>query len=222
MTPTTTLPARWRRSRGFTLVELLTVIAIIAILSAILVPIGGTAIKKVKDAKTRVLLSNLVEMSKQYKEMYKLWPTFANPSLNADTAIKLTDLRPRFVQIMTGNPDTPDLKYNKTKTCFATFNDADLSPDPSSSTPIDAFGNDDLDLVFNTNLSTPNQIDPGVVNSISMVSAEAVTVQLSPQQSSDVPINQPCVALSPGLGQTNSDVITTWDVVPQGATAAGQ
>jgi len=213
-----------RRSRrtGFTLVELLTVIAIIAILAGILVPTVGTAIKKVKESKTRVQLNNMVEMCVQYKQVYKYWPTFGPPQLNQDTVFRLTEHRPDFVQIMTGNPSTPDIKYNKQKIAFATFNDADLSPDPANSSPIDAFGNDDLYLVFNTNLAKPHQIDPGTVNDLSFNPIEGgQPTSMAPQQDPQVPITQDCVALSPGAGLSNYDVIVTWDVVAAG-TVAGQ
>jgi prepilin-type N-terminal cleavage/methylation domain-containing protein len=210
-------PTRQTRPPGFTLIELLTVIAIIAILSAVLVPAIGTAMRSVKVSKTKVQLNNLVEMCKQYKNIYKIWPTFAPVALNADTPFSLKDIRPRFVQIMTGNPTTPDLKYNAQKIPFATFNDSDLSPDVVTSTPIDAFNNDDLYLVFNTNLAAPNQIDPAIVNSISMVDFDGTARQLEPQQNPETPINQTCVALSPGAGLSDYDVITTWAVQPTGS-----
>jgi hypothetical protein len=119
---------------------------------------------------------------------------------------------------MTGNPTTPDIKYNARKVQFATFTDADLSADVVTSTPIDAFGNDDLYLAFNTNLATPNQIDPSIVNSISMQNVDGTSMQLAPQQNPETPINQSCVALSPGAGLSNYDVITTWDVQAAGAS----
>jgi len=205
-------PARRLRSAGFTLVELLTVIAIIAILAAVLVPTVGTAMKKAKENKTHVQLLNLVEACKQYKQAYRLWPTFAPPTLNADTAFSLKDARPRWVAIMSGQPDTPDVKYNKLKTPFYNYTESEVSADVVTRTPIDSFGNDDIYLVFNTNLSTPNQIDPAIVNGITMVSVDDKSLQLNPPQNPEIPIMQPCVAMSPGEGLADFDIITTWSV----------
>jgi hypothetical protein len=85
-----------------------------------------------------------------------------------------------------------------------------LSDDPTTATPIDAFGNDDLWLVFNTNISSQHTISPDVVNRINLTSKEGQ--QLSITQDPNLPINADCVALSPGQGIGNIDVITTWDV----------
>jgi len=221
-TPVLSSPTRPLQRAGFTLVELLTVIAIIAILAGILVPAVGTATRKVKESKTRVQLNNLVEMCKQYKQIYKIWPTFAPPQTNQDTVFRLIEHRPDFVEIMTGNPTTPNVKFNKQKIPFATFNDADLSPDPANSTPIDAFKNEDLYLVYNTNIARPHQIDPSMVNDLSFNPIEGgQPISMKPQQDPQVPISQDCVALSPGAGVSDNDVIETWDVVAAGS-AAGQ
>jgi prepilin-type N-terminal cleavage/methylation domain-containing protein len=205
-------PCRSRRA-GFTLIELLTVISIIAILAAILVPTVTIAIVHVKRAKTRVQLSNLVTAARMYKSQYKVWPAFdISINFSADTAYALNQHTPIWVQVMTGNPDPNHVNNNRLKIPFATFGDADVSTDPTSTTPIDAFGNDDLYLVFNTNLANIGQIQPTIVNGVAMNSAQDKTISI--QQNSDVNINADCVGMSPGEGFSNDDAVTTWDIAP--------
>jgi len=201
------------RRAGFTLVELLTVMSIIAILAAVLVPTTTIAMKKVKEAKTRVQLNNLVSMSTFYNEQYKVWPTLnPAPDHSSDFPLSLNEVSPRWVQVMVGIPQDADKVYNKLKIPFATFNDSDLSTDPDSQHPIDAFGNDYLYLVFNTNISQLHRISPDVVNGISMRTADGAQVSVS--QSAQVLINADCVALSPGAGGGTGDAndVATWNV----------
>jgi len=203
-----------RRRAGFTLVELLTVMAIIAILAAILVPTTSIAMKKVKEAKTRVQLNNLVSMCTFYFEQYKVWPTLnATPDHSVDTKLSLKENAPRFVHVMTGSPDEPDRPFNKLKIPFATFNDSDLSTDPDTVTPLDAFQNDDLYLVYNTNISTLHHISPDVVNGITMTGKDGDKT-VSVTQNAQILINADCVALSPGAGTNDNDAndVATWNV----------
>lgn len=62
--------------RGFTLVELLTVIGIIAVLAGILIPTVNVAIRKAKVAKTRGDVESIALASKLYYDEYGRWPAF--------------------------------------------------------------------------------------------------------------------------------------------------
>ncbi len=69
-----------RRRAGFTLVELLVVITIIAILAAILVPTVYLALAKAQNAVISIELSNIDAAMKQYKLGHAYPPNFGNPT----------------------------------------------------------------------------------------------------------------------------------------------
>ena len=62
--------------RGFTLVELLTVIGIIAVLAGILIPTVNVAIRKAKVAKARADVEAIALAAKLYHDEYGRWPAF--------------------------------------------------------------------------------------------------------------------------------------------------
>ena len=65
--------------RAFTLVEMLVVIAIIAILAGILIPVVGRAKTKAKVAAARVEMAGLETAIKSYKNDYNRWPIPKKP-----------------------------------------------------------------------------------------------------------------------------------------------
>lgn len=71
-----------QRRRGFTIVEMLVVLAIIGVLAAILVPTVGIAMRTVRQGAIRTEMSNLSSAIEQYKGKVGEYPIdFSNPSL---------------------------------------------------------------------------------------------------------------------------------------------
>ncbi len=73
----TTIQPKSRRAVAFTLIELLTVIAIIAILAAILLPVLGSATTRAKKTKAATEISNIRVAIEQYESQYTRMPVSA-------------------------------------------------------------------------------------------------------------------------------------------------
>jgi len=71
-----------KRQMHFTLVELLTVIAVIAVLLGLLFPAIGVATKKVKVARARGEIQSLMTAIKMYETQYGYLPVESNPANN--------------------------------------------------------------------------------------------------------------------------------------------
>ncbi len=70
---------RLSASRGFTLVELLTVIGIIAVLAGILIPTVNVALKKAKMAKAQADVQAIALAARAYYDEYGKWPEVGDP-----------------------------------------------------------------------------------------------------------------------------------------------
>ena len=75
-----TMQNRIRNIRGFTLVELLTVIAIIAILAALIFPAIKNSLKKAEIAKAQTAIAGLEIAFKAYFNEYGHWPAVTGDS----------------------------------------------------------------------------------------------------------------------------------------------
>ena len=88
-----------RRSRGFTLVELLTVILIIAVLVALVVGIAGPAEQKAAYEKAKVHLATIKTTLDAYKQEWGEYPRSADGNYEGDLGARI------LYQVMTGDGD---------------------------------------------------------------------------------------------------------------------
>lgn len=94
---------------GFTLVEMLVVIAIIGILAAILVPVAGMVITRSKEAKIAVETKQLSMAIEQYKTEFGVYPLdMSNPYLLQAHVSKLSRNHKHGIVFDPNNPTNPN------------------------------------------------------------------------------------------------------------------
>lgn len=165
--------------RAFSLIELLTVVAIIGILAAILIPTSSAARNAATKAKVRVQFSQWGTAIEAFRQEYGYYPTFETAGANAnkvngntvsattgaalhrfyETLVGVRRDGAALTGLATGNP-IPPLGQNTRRIQFINFTDADLVPfsttDPSLTAKRglirDAFDNTDIVVLVDRNL----------------------------------------------------------------------
>lgn len=125
--------------KAFTLIELLTVIAIIGILAGILIPVVGSARKSANKAKSKVQFNQYAVALQQYKTEYGYWPPVGGTSgLNSGQAYDISK-NADFIKALTGkNTDGSALStgdrtsLNRKAVAFLSISDDQLYFDDST------------------------------------------------------------------------------------------
>ena len=194
------------RQRAFTLIELLTVIAIIAILAAIIIPTVGGARNSAIRAKTKAQFGQWASAMELYRQEYGFYPSItANGKL--DTSKFVPELTGRS---LAGTPVSGSTSYgNRRGLNFYTLATDDLDPDGTAL--VDAFGNIEIGVRVDTNRD-------GVINSADTGSWVSVTGlaggSFAPTELDNaVPANgvrARVLFYSGGQGREASDLILSW------------
>jgi prepilin-type N-terminal cleavage/methylation domain-containing protein len=151
--------------KGFTLIEIVTVVTIIVILMGILVPAILSIQKKAKIARSEVLFSRLINSLILYKKDYGFYPDVSGTESGGDVVIDLnnSDQWKRFAEVLAlslpdgsaiENPeDNIELKQSnpKLKRYFG-FRLSELEKVGGSDQLVDAFGNPHIFIVVDADL----------------------------------------------------------------------
>lgn len=152
------------KKRGFTLIEILVVIAIIGLLAMIFIPVVGSARTALTSTKTKARFNEWVTAVKQYKMTYGFYPTLGQTvSTGSDAYFNLGDgsNSEAFVKSLSGrDPETGEklkgqerTKYNRKSTAFCEFSGEDFTQADGSieyGTLADGFGNNNIHIVMDT------------------------------------------------------------------------
>lgn len=201
------------KKNAFTLIELLTVIAIIAILAGILIPTIGAAKKSALKAKTKVQFSQWASAMTLFKQEYGYYPSVAASGSSAgllDTSYFLADLTARDYQgnVLSG----ANLKANIRALSFYSVSDSELLKSGSTvqNTIVDAFGNSDIMVMVD---SDGNGVIKGSERKTSYVapgnSVDGKTAALSSGINTD-DIQSGVAFYSAGAGNSINDYVYSW------------
>ncbi len=193
--------------RGFTLVELLAAIAIIAILVSVMVPTVAAARQAAARARTQVRFSQWVLACAQFRQEYGFYP-----ALGTDNRIATPDDTVALIRVLTGrNPDgtavtdLTTLGGNFRRIAFLALAESDLRDGRLA----DAFGNTDIGVLWD--VDGDGLVCPGVDGMAVAVSAaggEAMTPPVTVLPSSGVRAG--VVFYTAGRGESVDDLVVSW------------
>jgi len=161
------------RRSGFSLLELLVVIAVIGVLAALLFPTIGAARRSAQAARTKVQFTQWAAAIESFRGEYGYYPAFdssglVNGGAAADPAGEhvfhdvLAGRRRDGSALVAGGPLTAGAQ-NRRQIAFHTFTDAELAPadDPHPFLVRDGSGRPDIAVLVDRNLDGFIRVGPG-------------------------------------------------------------
>ncbi len=146
--------------RAFTLIELLTVIAIIGVLAGIMIPMMGSAQEKAKKTKTRVQFNLWAGAMEGFKSTYGFYPQIDGSYANTGGSPNIVNSQ-KFSVALTGryidgndlpsSATTSDKVGNSRKNSFYNFAQTELNSNVTPPVLWDSFNNTEIAVMYDKN-----------------------------------------------------------------------
>lgn len=155
------------RKSAFTLIELLTVIAVIAILAGILIPVTGGVIRQSRIASSKARLWQYITALESFKAEYNYYPQVYTEDTNKNGLIDLKTKSEDFISALSGSGGRnyrgiQFYSFSENEFLGVTTKDANGN-DVVTRNLLDSFGNDKISILIDANgdgTITPNSTDP--------------------------------------------------------------
>jgi prepilin-type N-terminal cleavage/methylation domain-containing protein len=192
--------------KAFTLIELLTVIAIIGILAAIIIPAAGGVKTAANKAKTKAMFSQWSLAMDLFKSDYGYYPAIATSNNKINDASN-------FFAALTGKKhdgtDASDLRGNTRKLSFYAPAASDVILTGTTPKLTDAFGNTEF-VVF-TDTDGNGIISGSELSQLSVTSIDGVIVPVTDATFTTVTgVRTGVMFYSAGKGLVENDIVTSW------------
>lgn len=146
--------------RAFTLIELLTVIAIIGVLAGILIPTVGIVQRKASEATSKARISQYLTAIQSFKGEYGYYPFLADLNSNGELDLSVVANSTTFVETLSAREISNSSQStagagNRRRIQFYNFAEGEISdgqeqPSISADTVVDSFGNNAIRIVIDS------------------------------------------------------------------------
>lgn len=198
---------------AFTLIELLTVIAIIGILAGIIIPTVSSVKTSANKSKTKVQFSQWAAAAELFKQEYGFYPRLTTGATVSSGALDTTT----FLANLTGKTYTgasaSSLLDNRKGLSFYSVSDTELLKDGSGAATnqlIDAFGNANINVMIDANNDGMISGSERVTGSLAAGNTIEGTTTNSSSPSVPTEIRAGVAFYSPGKGTSSNDYVTSW------------
>ena len=194
------------RTTAFTMVELLTVIAVIGILSAILIPSTAAARVSMRRAQTKVLFSQWIAAMELFRQEYGIYPAIDRGTGKVDAAV--------FAGALTGRrldgsavENAGELAGNSRRIAFYAVGENESNA--ARTALLDAFGNSEIAVLIDTNGDGRITDADGRVVGVRSADGTVFTPSVSDLDLS-AGIRAGVIFYSAGNGRSSGDLIFSW------------
>jgi prepilin-type N-terminal cleavage/methylation domain-containing protein len=196
-----------RGPRGFTLVELLTVVAIIGLLAAILIPTTGAARVAVKRARTKVQFSQWSGAMDQFRQEYGYYP-----AIDGGTGKVVPELFSAALagQSLGGGADLSGdrLAGNSGRVRFYAIAEGELNATRTALS--DAFGNIDLAVLYDKSGDGRITTEDGEVRAVAAQGTGQAFRPTDADLNLVAGLRAGVIFYSAGNGATQEDLVLSW------------